>query len=393
MALADDQGVARVLPTGVRRALSGLTERLAAWRNRRIASSDFQTWASGFPLTRGVARREAARLYDLVAGFTYSQTLLACVELGVFESLRDGPRTIDDLAADLDGGPAVDPERLGVLCQAAAALDLLERVSPRRYRLGPLGAAALGAPGLLDMIRHHRIFYRDLADPVALLRGEGDPELSRFWSYVDGQRDQPDGQAVTYSELMASSQTLVAEETLRAVSFEGVRRVLDVGGGAGAFLTHVASAYPSMELMLFDLPAVVREAERRFDVAGLAGRARAIGGSFHEDPIPGGADLITLVRVLYDHDDAVVASLLSKVRAALPVGGRVVVSEPMSGGARPSRAGDAYFGFYTMAMTSGRPRSPERHAALLEAAGFEAIRTHKTVRPFITGVISARKVR
>ncbi|MEM9093788.1 MAG: methyltransferase, partial [Pseudomonadota bacterium] len=79
------------MPTGVRRALSVLTERLAAWRNRRIASSDFQTWASGFPLTRGVARREAARLYDLVAGFTYSQTLLACVELGVFEALRDGP--------------------------------------------------------------------------------------------------------------------------------------------------------------------------------------------------------------------------------------------------------------------------------------------------------------
>ncbi len=74
-----------------------------------------------------------------------------------------------------------------------------------------------------------------------------------------------------------------------------------------------------------------------------------------------------------------------------PPGGRLLVSEPMSGGARPTRSGDAYFGFYTLAMGTGRPRSPARHADLLHAAGFTAVRRHPTRQRFVTSVLSARR--
>jgi demethylspheroidene O-methyltransferase len=375
----------------------GLLARLGArwrdawrdWRNARIGDPAFQDRAAGFPLTRPVARIGAERLYDLVAGFVYSQTLFACVELGLLDVLAEGPTPLDALAARI-GLPVERAERLA---QAAAALDLVERAGPGRYALGPLGAAARGAPGVIEMVRHHALFYRDLADPAALLRGETAPELSRFWAYVGGAvtHDLPPDTAAAYSRLMAVTQTMVATETLAAAPFKGVRRLLDVGGGEGAFLEAALRATPGLTGVVFDLPAVADRARARFAAAGLASRADAAGGSFLDDPLPEGADAISLVRVLYDHDDAVVAALLARVHAALPPGGRLLVSEPVGGGARPSRSGDAYFGFYTLAMTTGRPRAPERHAELLRAAGFRDIRRRPTRQRFVTSVLVARR--
>jgi demethylspheroidene O-methyltransferase len=369
--------------------LARLGARWRDWRNARLADPAFQDWAARFPATRFRARTEAEELYDIVAGFVYSQTLFACVELGVFEALADGPLPEAELAARI----GLAPDRAERLAQAAAALRLLEPAGPGAYALGPLGAALRGAPGVAEMVRHHALFYRDLTDPVALLRGEASPELARFWAYVGGAvtHDLPPATAAAYSRLMAVSQTQIAAETLAACPLVGVRRLLDVGGGEGAFLEAALRATPGLTGVAFDLPAVAARARARFAAAGLADRAEAVGGSFLADPLPAGADAISLVRVLYDHDDDVAAALLAAAHAALPPGGRLLISEPMAGGARPTRWGDAYFGFYTLAMGTGRPRAPERLEALLRAAGFVAPRRHPTRQRFLTAVISARR--
>ena len=65
----------------------GLRERWLAFRNRTVARPAFQRWAAGFPLTRGIARRNTRALFDLCAGFVYSQTLFACIRLDVFGAL------------------------------------------------------------------------------------------------------------------------------------------------------------------------------------------------------------------------------------------------------------------------------------------------------------------
>ncbi len=368
----------------VQRAWQRLWQRFHDWRLQKIASPGFQRWAAGFSLTRPFVRQDSARLYDLVAGFVYSQTLLACTELGLFETLRNGPMTVRALAAR-HGLPEA---RMITLCQSAAAIGLLVPAQGG-YRLGRLGAAALGVPGLADMIRHHKVFYRDLADPVALLQGSQTTELSRYWTYVPGSETAGESEAAAeYSHLMATSQALVAEETLDAVSLTGAKALMDVGGGTGVFLGHVADQYPDLKLRLFDLPPVIDAARARL---GNSERIALSCGSFLDDDLPRGADTISLVRVCYDHDDAVVARLLRRVFAALPPGGRIVVSEPMSGGDRPCRAGDAYFGFYTLAMTSGRPRSAAQHGDLLCEAGFTGVRYPSTRRPFLTSVVTAKK--
>lgn len=324
---------------------------------------------------------------DLVAGFVHSQVLMALVELKVLDLLIDGPMRHDALALRI----GMDPQRLDVLVRAGAALGLL-KLRGSSCRLTRKGAALTGVPGLADMIRHHKVLYADLADPAAFFRDGGETALARFWPYVfgAGAAEDPDT-AARYSALMADTQVMIAEETLAAISLTGRTRLLDVGGGTGAFLAAALQHTPGLQGVLFDLPAVVSQAQARFATHALENRVEIVPGSFCDDPLPGHADAISLVRVLYDHADDTVASLLSKVYGVLPSGGQLVVSEPMSGGRTPTRAGDAYFAVYTLAMGTGRTRSADEIGRLLENAGFTGVRAHKTRRPFITSVVSAAK--
>jgi demethylspheroidene O-methyltransferase len=365
------------------------SDRWREWRNRLVADPAFQRWAARVPLVRRVAARRANSLFDLCAGFVYSQVLLACVRMDLFERLADGP--LD--AASLSRQCGLGEEGLRRLLDAAVALRLLERRAGGRYGLGELGAALRGNPGVAAMIEHHELLYADLADPVALLRHRsGTTRLAGHWPYATATAPQSLGveHVRDYTRLMAASQPLVAGDVLDAYDFGRHRCLLDVGGGDGTFLAAVAARHPALGLQLFDLPAVVGLAADRLAVEGLASRVECAGGSFTCDPLPTGADVVSLIRVLHDHDDEVVQALLVAVRRVLPPGGTLVIGEPFANAPGAARMGDAYFGFYLHAMGSGRPRSATQLTAMLQWAGFVGIREAATARPLLTGVLTAR---
>jgi demethylspheroidene O-methyltransferase len=249
------------------------------------------------------------------------------------------------------------------------------------------------------MVEHHAALYQDLADPVALLRGErAATALAGYWPYADASADATPqalsaDRVAEYSALMSASQPLVAEQVLDAYPIGRHRCLLDVGGGEGTFLAAAARRAPDLRLMLFDLPAVAERARERLAAHGLAERTRIASGSFFTDPLPAGADLVTLVRVLFDHPDERVLTILRAVRAALPPDGVLLVCEPMSGTPGAEAIGDAYYGMYLLAMGRGRSRTPQRLEELLAAAGFAQSRLLPTRLPLQTRVMLARGVR
>ncbi|MFC0241699.1 methyltransferase [Rhodopseudomonas telluris] len=367
-----------------------LRDRLLGWRDAILSSPRFQRFAAVFPLTRGVARRRAGAMFDIVAGFVYSQILLACVQLRLFDLLRDRPLGVDELALRL----SLPPESMRMLLDAATALKLVQPRSGGRYGLGQLGAELCGNPGVLALVEHHAMLYRDLADPLAVLRGpRGGGELAAYWAYVRGEGAAELGadQVLPYTALMAASQPMIAREVLHVVSFKDHRCLLDVGGGDGSFLSAVAAQTPGLRVMLFDLPAVAAKAAERFDANGLAGRASAIGGSFRDDALPEGADIVSLVRIIHDHDDDVVTALLRAVHKALPDNGKLVIAEPLAGPPGRESSTDAYFAVYLRAMGTGQGRTFARLRELLEEAGFGDIRLHSGPMPMVASVITAIK--
>lgn len=357
----------------------------AGVRDRLLTSPAFRDWAAAFPITRPIARRRARALFDLCAGFVYSQVLLACVRLKVFDHLAAGPQPLDSLAPKL----GLSPEAAERLLRAAIALRLVEHRGSNTYGLGPLGAAMVNNPAVSAMVEHHADVYSDMADPLALLRG--DPQrtrLAEFWPYGDaGEAALPGERVTAYTRLMSATQPLVTEEILAAYPFGRHRHLLDVGGGDGTFLRAVAGRYPNLQVTLFDLPAVAQQAADRFAASDLGTRARTVGGSFQSDPLPGGADVISLVRVVHDHDDPVVRRLLKAAYDALPPGGTLLIAEPMAEAPGAETTGDAYFGFYLLAMGHGRPRSREALQSLLQEAGFRGVRPVPTRLPLQVGVL------
>jgi demethylspheroidene O-methyltransferase len=366
-----------------------LADRILSLRDRLVSSDRFRAWAARFPLTRPIARRRARALFDLCAGFVYTQVLLTCVRLRLPEILLEGPQTAAQLAPRL----GLTHDATARLLDAAISLKLVSRRGGGRFGLGALGPALAGNRAITAMIEHHTMLYADLNDPVALLRGEQpDTQLARYWPYADGVHpdDLAADQVAPYTALMSASQPLVAAEVLAAYDFSRHRCLMDVGGGEGIFLTAVAERNPALRLMLFDLPPVAAQAATRLGANGLSQRSQTFGGDFFADPLPQGADIVSLVRVTLDHPDERVLTLLRAVRRALPPDGTLLLAEAMSGTSGAEPIADAYFGFYLAAMGRGRPRSPARFMELLREAGFERIRTRSTHTPLVARVMTAR---
>jgi demethylspheroidene O-methyltransferase len=366
-----------------------LVDRCFRARDRLLKSPDFQRFSAGFPLTRPIASRQAQALFDLCAGFVYSQVLSACIELDLFERLAEGPSAVAELSRELE----IPANKLERLLLAACTLKLVARRSGGRFGLGMLGAALNGNPGIAAMVRHHAVLYRDLADPVALLRtGEASTGTSKYWPYARARDPATLGDAEVgrYSELMTASQPLIAEDVLNSYPFARHRVMLDVGGGEGAFIETVAQRYPQLKFVLCDLPAVATRARARINASSLGSRVAVSGLNFFSDALPQGADLVTFVRVLHDHDEAAVRVLLRAARAALAPGGSILVAEPMTGVPRSETVG-AYFDMYMMAMGQGRPRTAPSIRSLLSDEGFVDVRSRRTSRPMLVGVVSASR--
>lgn len=361
-----------------------------ARRNRVFANPRFQHWAACLPLVRWIARSRADAAFNLLAGFAYSQVLRAYVEGGLFDILQDGPLGVGDIAPRMD----LSEDATLTLLRAGRALMLSEEAGPDRWMLGEQGAVFAANPGVQAMIRHHRLLYADLADPLALLRADRREatSLSRFWTYagaLHGVAERGE-QTSEYSQLMAASQHFVADEVLASVSFRDVRRLLDVGGGHGAFLKAIGTAHPHLELGLFDLPEVVETGRALLGEAVGPQRVSAHPGNFFKDSIPQGYDMVSLIRILHDHDDAPAQALLANIRASLTPGARLLIAEPMARIRGIEPMGEAFFGLYLWAMGSGRARSLAEIVTMLKKAGFASARPVATAQPVNASVIIAR---
>lgn len=370
-----------------------------AWRDafrrqleRLYASPTLYRWSLANPLTRWVTRRRTERLFDLMAGFVHSQVMLGCVRLDLFRLLHQAPADLDTIARRL----ALPAPALQRLLLSAVALGLLEHRSQGRFGLGPLGVPLATHPGIAQMIEHNHLLYEDMRDPLAFLQNAWQGSMAAYWPYAhDAQAAEHHAQDTfrRYSELMAASQGFVVQEILSSYHFAEHRCVLDVGAGKGRFAGALARQAPHLRLQLFDLPPVLALAREAVD-PDLHDRLQFHPGSFLHDPLPAGADLITLVRVAHDHPDEVLRALLRKVHDALPLGGALLLAEPMAQpNGEPGAPSDAYFHFYLLAMGAGRLRTPDELRHLMEQAGFSHVELVPNAMPIHTRILIGRKSR
>jgi demethylspheroidene O-methyltransferase len=143
----------------------------------------------------------------------------------------------------------------------------------------------------------------------------------------------------------------------------------------------VGQRYPQIQRHLFDLEGVVK-------LAAGSPNLHLHGGDFRACPLPPGMDLITLIRVVHDHDDDVIRALFRDIRAICSRQTTLMIAEPFAGRASTARVTDAYFNMYFAAMGQGRTRSPKEIAALAAQAGFGRLKVWSTNMPLVTGLLT-----
>ncbi len=387
-------------PPDIGSGRSAWRDRFDGWVDGKLTSPGFLRWAASNALTGWITRRRARQVFDLMAGFVYSQVLLACVRLRIFEWVSESPRTLDELAQKCQ----VPLPALQRLVDSAVALKLLSLRGHGRYGLGALGAPVAAHPGIRAMIEHHAVLYHDMQDPVALLRDQvSDGQMAAYWPYAavnEADESKPAAprtwhgdKVARYSQLMSASQPFVVDEVLDTYDFGRHRCLLDVGGGQGTFISRLALGFPDLKLQLFDLPQVTDLAQSSFKSQGFGDRAVAYGGDFLRDALPAGADLMTLIRVAHDHPDSHVKIVLNAIFAALPAGGTLLLAEPMAQNADQKPLGDAYFHFYLLAMGAGRLRTTGELTAMIVEAGFANVELLGNPMPLQTRILVAKKLK
>jgi demethylspheroidene O-methyltransferase len=352
------------------------------FRNRVLANQKFQKWAAKMPLVRRIANQKAVELHHLTAGFVYTQTLTAVIQSNLLAVLQGRIETTKSVAAMC----GLSPQAAFTLLTASRALKLTDEVTPGHWMVGELGASVLGNPAVADMVRHHAVLYRDLADPLAILRHRENTGLRNYWSYVPGGTRLEESHR-EYSRLMSSSLALIADHILDSYPLKDYASLIDVAGGTGQFARVVKQRYPELSTTVLDLPEVVSEAKAMSTPHDI----RFVATDMFHSPLPENSELFSLIRVLHDHDDEPVKQLLSRLHSALRPGGHLLIAEPMTGTAGAESIGDTYFSFYLWAMGSGRPRTAKELEAMCLAAGFTRIRELKTPIPALTRLLVAEK--
>jgi SAM-dependent methyltransferase len=287
-------------------------------------------------------------------------TLHAGVSLDVFSIIGDGELTAVEVAEAI--GAVADPtERL---LNGLAGMELLVK-SDGRYRNTDASRAYLcrDAEGYIGyMIRHHHHLVESWARLDESVR-TGRPVRPRA-SFEDEERRE------SFLMGMFNLAMSLAPKVVAAVDLSDRTRLLDLGGGPGTYSIHFCRENPDLRATVFDLPTTRPFAERTIARFGLSDRIDFVGGSYLEDPVPGGFDAAWLSHVLHGESPAGAEMIIRKAAEALMPGGVILVHDFIldDGGDRP--AFPALFSLNMLLGTDGgRAYTDAEIRKMLEAAG------------------------
>ncbi|MGA2737005.1 MAG: class I SAM-dependent methyltransferase [Bryobacteraceae bacterium] len=320
-------------------------------------------------------------ILELIDAFRLSKTMFAAVSLGVFEALHEGPADASGLAARLLGpGAGADPlERLldacvgmGLLCKRDGAFVIEPVAETYLCDQSPLsltGYVLYSNEALFPMWAH-------LEDAVR----EGTHRWAQTFGWQGSLFDhffKTDARRRSFLLGMHGFGQLSSAAVVAAFDLSGFQNMADLGGATGHLTMAACERYPHLRATVFDLPEAVAVAREYVAASAMRDRIEPIAGDFFRDDLPA-ADLYALGRILHDWPEDRIRLLLSKIHAALPAGGALLIAEKLLD---EDKSGPTHVHMQSLNMlvcTEGRERTLTEYARLLRAAGFAMVEGRRT---------------
>jgi SAM-dependent methyltransferase len=310
----------------------------------------------------GVSTWGKEELEALASGYMKSRVFLTAIELGVFAQLRKQRRTLAALASELE----VDVRALGVLLDALCTMGLLERNGkgfgvPEGIAefLDPMSPSYLG--GAFPHLSRGWLLWSGLTEVVR--RGHAEP---RQW---DAEAGRALARAMQYQAREA------ATKVARVIDCTAVDRMLDLGGGPGAFAIAFARRNPALDVVLLDRDEATLEiAHEGIAEAGLDGRIKLGRVDFLTDDIGGDYDIVFLSSVLCLCGEETGARLIERIGRAVRHGGKIVIRDFLQANDGIASEVAAFFAVNMLVATpEGRVHRERDVRRWLERAGFEGV--------------------
>ena len=321
-----------------------------------------------------------APLVEAGDGFLMTWALHVAATLHLADHIAEGKAGADELAQ----ATSADEAALHRVLRYLQTMDVVAEGPPGRFQLTKRGQCLRsGVPGSLRAWFAingpiARVFFEE---PLASLR-TGRPAFETvfgadFFGYAAANP--------AWGREFDTAMTEMTGETARAVAtayrFDGVRRIVDVGGGRGILLATLLAEHPEMRGVLVDLPHVVADARGALAEAGLKDRCEVVAGDFF-DAVPDGGDAYVLSWIVHDWDDERAARILANCRRAMGNDGRLLLVEAVL----PENGSSGYdfatsLDLVMLIALGGRERTATEYERLLASAGLVLTKVVSTASP------------
>jgi len=312
--------------------------------------------------------------------FILSRAVHAAAHLGVADQLLAGPKTIRELACET----GTHEPTLARLLRTLVTFGVFVEQPDGCFALNELaqelrsGTPASQRDFILCMgSRWQARAWEDLSETIRT----GEPYFERATGVTmfDYLAEHPQD-AVLFEKAMSRQTGQSAAALAAACDLDGVRHIVDVGGGNGTLLAALLVANPHAQGVLVERPACAAGARPALADAGVGDRCVVQEADICHDPLPIAA-VYVLKNVLHDWNDERAVQILQNCRRAAQGRARLLVIEVLARSPAP-RPDEALMDLAMLVLTGGRERTREHYGQLLESADWTLERVIATGTAF-----------
>jgi len=300
-------------------------------------------------------------IMSLVSKFQESRIFLTAADMDIFTLLAKNPMSAQEIANRLEA----TVRGVTILLDAVVSMGLLEKKEDK-YDCPVEVASMLSKESPTSML------------PVVMLAIGGWKRWSDLTGIVyRGNRsrgtpfDIKESEQEAFTGAMHAIAYRMAPSIVAAIKPGKARKLLDIGGGSGAYTQAFLEASPALTATIFDLPSVINIARRRLATTGLLDRIQLVAGDFCKDELPTGHDLALLSAIIHQNSPEQNIELFRKILRALQPEGRLVIRDHVMSSDHTKPTSGAFFAVNMLVVTAGgRTYSFEEMKSALGSAGF-----------------------
>jgi SAM-dependent methyltransferase len=308
---------------------------------------------------------------DVLLSLLQAKSIMVCARLGVFDLLREQPRTAEDIAATMQ----LDPEMVTLILRILWGGGYVSK-EPEGYALTPFSRAALVADSKTSRSAHAQmceLFWGPLGDLETALRSGVGVDAHR---HLQAPQAWSTYQGAMLEDARAAAQVIVPFVPVRP----GATRLLDVAGSHGLYGAALCRANPPLCSEVMELPQAIEHSRALAAAQKLCDVVTHREGNALTDDLGADYDVVLFSNILHHLTAEQSRVLLAKARDALRPGGTVAIWEfdPPGPESPPDILRDGLALFFR-AVSPGRCHSAAEYALWLESAGFTSIRTRRSM--------------